>query len=271
MILVIYNQKKDFGNYLKQIEDLCAPFDVRVKLNGQYPLKKAKNEEDLKLVVAIGGDGTMLSALHYIGEREIPLLPVHFGTLGFISSITPDEGLSLLKTFLSEDKKNIKLEKRNTIQVHLRKKVYRAFNEVVVTRGDSGRLMRLDLSINDKQLTSFRADGLLLSTPTGSTAYNLAAGGPILHPGLEAMIFNPICPHSLTLKPLIVPKDDRFDIRITPPENDKAVLVIDGLPISDLKSQESISCHIGEERFYLLKRPDENYYQTLKSKMHWGM
>ena len=170
--------------------------------------------EGCQLVIVLGGDGTLLSAARAVGDREIPLLAVNLGSLGFLTAITVDEFLPELERFFNGEHKISKrrmlhadLERAGTIAAR-----YGALNDVVVTKASIARMIEVEVQINRHKMCTYRADGLIVCSPTGSTAYSLAAGGPIVFPTVEAVCITPICPHMLTNRPVIVPSDVEITI-----------------------------------------------------------
>ena len=221
-------------------------------------------------VLTLGGDGTLLTALRRLGDHVLPILGVNFGKLGFLTSLTQaelDEGLrSLANDSLLHSPRNLlrcEVEKRDGTRLEVR-----ALNDVVLSWGTSSHIAHLDVEINGSQITTYTCDGLILSTPTGSTGHSLSAGGPILHPESDALLISPICPHSMTVRPVVVPGDAKLQIR--PCENSKTlVLAADGQPLCDVEPGDRISATPSRISVDLLQLPGYNYWNVLESKLHW--
>lgn len=280
MTTLVYNHEKKCEDAVGKIVRRLGTLGVSVRLVSRFPFaakdKRAIREADF--LITVGGDGTVLSALSELRDLGTRVLPVNFGTLGFVSSVSVGETLSLLDSYFKglsnpNDKKNsYRLDARPVLEVVYKGGRHFAFNEAVLSNRSSGKLLRFDALVNGVRLTSFRADGVLLSTATGSTAYNLAAGGPLLHPGIEALIFNPICPHSLTVRPLVLPGHDLLEIEARSPiAKEGAALIVDGIIQKKIPSGEKVSFRLSPEKLSFVKPATENYYSILKEKMKWGM
>lgn len=222
-------------------------------------------------VVVLGGDGTLLSASHVI-ERPIPVVGVNFGSLGFLTEVTIDELYETVESVLDG---TYRYEERRM----LRARVERArqedvtgdvLNDVVITKAALSRIIELDVSVDGSFVSSFRADGLIVSSPTGSTAYNLAAGGPILHPHLPAIVLTPICPHMLTNRPLVVADDQAVEVRIGSTREGEVHITFDGQRGFALEAGDLITVTRSPRALRLVKAPDRDYYEVLRTKLKWG-
>ncbi len=223
-------------------------------------------------VVVLGGDGTMLGAARKLGRYGLPILGVNLGGLGFLTEI-PLERLYPVIEMMIEDR--LEVESR----VMLENKVFRkgkellrfqVLNDVVINKRILARIIDLDVTINDEFLTTFRADGLIISTPTGSTAYNLSAGGPILYPTLETFVLTPICPFALTNRPIIVPNTDVIRIKMGKQSNERVILTFDGQVGFDFYEGDELIISKSEEKIKLLTPPDHSYFKILRTKLMWG-
>jgi len=222
-------------------------------------------------VIVLGGDGTLLGAARKVGRYGLPILGVNLGGLGFLTEIP-------LKMLYRDMEKliagEITVETRLMLQAHVfrdnnEKCSFSVLNDVVINKGALARIIDLGVSIDDRFLTTFRADGLIISTPTGSTGYNLSAGGPILYPDLEALIVTPICPLSLTHRPIILPDSSVIEIKIG--ENSEEVtLTFDGQVGFDLMDNDRVIISKSEEKLRLIKSPEQDYFDILRTKLKWG-
>ena len=223
-------------------------------------------------LVVLGGDGTLLAAAQLLGRRSVPVVGVNFGSLGFLTEITLAELYPALEGVLSGV---YRYEERRM----LRAEVLRdgatlaggdALNDVVVTKASVvSRIIELDVRVDDVFVSLFRADGLIVCSPTGSTAYNLAAGGPILHPALSALVLTPICPHMLTNRPLVVADDSRVVVRLHTPDVE-AHVTLDGQRAVPLASGDQVAVTRSPRTLRLVKSPGRDYFEVLRTKLKWG-
>ncbi|MCG2676569.1 NAD(+)/NADH kinase [bacterium] len=219
----------------------------------------------------MGGDGTLLRAVRMLKGKEIPILGVNLGGLGFLTEVTLGELYKTLSDVLAD---RYRLEKRIGLEATLyrgRKRIATstALNDCVITKGVLSRLIRLDAFIGKEYLTTYAADGLIISTSTGSTAHSLSAGGPIVHPGIPAIILTPICPHTLSNRPLIISGEEEIRIRIASPHPDIA-LTLDGQEVIKLKEKDVIRIKKASSKIGLIVPKKKSYYQVLRKKLKWG-
>ena len=226
--------------------------------------------ERIDLLVVLGGDGTLLHGAELVADRGIPILGVNLGHLGFLTSCPPAEALATLAAAL--DGKLVQ-EERMRLRVELIREsgavtVAWACNDVVVSQSVA-RLMDLEARLDGKLVSTYRADGLIVSTPTGSTAYNLAAGGPILTPDLQVMVLTPICPHTLAHRPLVVAATSRMTIRLAAPARD-VLLTVDGQAIDGLGDHDLVEVHAASRPLKLYLPWHTSYFDILREKLQWG-
>lgn len=279
MVVIIANvQKSNTLKYVEVSKKALDKFKRAYKVIADFPFKKADRSliRQADFLISIGGDGTILSALSYPEARRLPILPVNSGTLGFISSVKSNQLKTLLVSYLegkgSDKHSGFVIENRSSIQVSIKDKHYFAFNDAVIYRGNQGKLITIDAFISGISTVSFRSDGLIVCTATGSTAYNLSSGGPILHPSIPAMIFNPICPHSLTLTPIVIPGDGVIEVKAYHEnESTPVYLNLDGIKQKKIAPCTSIKFTLNHHLIKLIKPKEEHYFTVLKEKMHWGI
>ena len=227
--------------------------------------------ENVDLIVSLGGDGTMLSVARFVGTRQVPVLGVNLGSLGYLTEFTKEE----LFVALEELREGcFFLDRRMLLDVQLTRgdKIIasqRALNEAVVNFGSPVRMVELECRINGMFVNSFRADGMILATPTGSTAYSLSAGGPIVHPSMSAILLTPICPHTLSNRPVVVPGESVVDL-IFPASNDVLMLTVDGQVQIALQSDDKITVLRSQTTFDLIRPTNRNYFEVLRRKLKWG-
>jgi NAD+ kinase len=221
-----------------------------------------------EFVLVLGGDGTLLSAARAIGEAEIPMLAVNLGSLGFLTEVRLDE---LYSTLTAVAEGSCPLESRALIQCRLIREgqelaSYHALNDAVI-KSTVARLIGFELRVNGEHVVEYQADGVIVATPTGSTAYSLAAGGPVLMPSVDAILLTPICPHSLTHRPLVVGGDARISVRLNSGAN--GVLSVDGQVGMPVAQGDQIDCCKAPHRVKLL-RMRRSFFDILRSKLRWG-
>jgi len=226
---------------------------------------------DLYCVFVLGGDGTFLSAARWIRDNDIPILGVKFGDVGFLAETAAGSLFEVAEAVL---KNNFETRIRSRIQVRvLRDKQEIAcetvLNDIVINKGALARLAHIDTYINGHYLTTYKSDGLIVATPTGSTAYSLAAGGPILHPAVSAMIMTPICPFTLTNRPLIVPDTVTIEIRLAKMSSD-IMLTFDGQKGMVIDEHDIILVRKSEHPIRMIVMPERHYFDVLKAKLKWS-
>ncbi len=219
--------------------------------------------------LAIGGDGTMLSAVRACASAGVAVAGISAGWLGFLPEISPESMYAALSRIINGD---YKVESRMMLRAVVADRIDAiGFNDIVVRQGVTGRLVHLDVSVAGHHLGHFSADGLLVCTPTGSTAYGLAAGGPIVHPATSAMTLVPICPHSLSFRPVVIPAGDALEILCSGNQNgDKMMITIDGQEPVDIFPGDIVTVSPAEEKAKLIKLGLTSFYDRLRDKLDWG-
>jgi NAD+ kinase len=223
------------------------------------------------MIVVLGGDGTLLSIARLVGNHNVPIVGVNLGGLGFLTEIHLEELYPVLERVMRGDYETD--EREVLIASVLRRGEKRAefsvLNDAVINKGALARIIDLETSINGEYLVTFKSDGLILSTPTGSTAYNLSAGGPIVYPSLHCIIVTPICSHTLTNRPIVIP--DEVIIRIVLKTHDQEViLTLDGQQGFALEYGDVVEVRKAPSRIYLVKSPYRHYFGLLREKLKWG-
>ncbi len=225
---------------------------------------------DYDLVVVLGGDGTLLSVARSL-EKEVPVLGVNLGNLGFLTEVRRGELYPALMRVLDGD---FEIEKRSLLDVVHRSsngggEVYRVLNDAVINKSALARIVELRLEVNGRRVTSYRSDGLIISTPTGSTAYNLSADGPIVYPTLPVVVLTPICPHTLSQRPIVVPEDSTVQVTLVT-EAEEVYLTLDGQEGTSLKTGDTITVRRSAAVVRLARVVDRTFYDNLRDKLHWG-
>jgi NAD+ kinase len=239
--------------------------------NGAQSCSKKMMAAKADLIISLGGDGTLLNIAPLVERPEVPILGVNMGGLGFITEVAVDEFESVLSKTLEGD---YEVEKRMTLEVRVignknRRHKFRVLNDAVITKGARSRIIDLETYVGNDYLCTYRADGLIISTPTGSTAYSLAAAGPILEPTLGAVVLSPICPHTLTNRPIVVPSHATIRVALRS-FGDTVILIPDGQPGVRLNNGDKVEARDYGLPVSLIKVPSRSYYEILREKLKWG-
>jgi NAD+ kinase len=239
--------------------------------DGGFPREQMPDGFDL--VIVLGGDGTLLSAARAVGPRETPLLAVNLGGLGFMMTTRAEELFDELSRVLEG---NYSIQSRRVLEAEVVREGrtlqhFFALNDVVVNKLSIARLLHLDAYVDNEFVCRYRADGLIISTPTGSTAYSLAAGGPIMFPSVQAICLTPICPHTLTNRPVVVPETSRVEVVIQEGDPDGSTfLTADGQVGLDLRNQDRVHTHCAAHRVRTIQPRQLSFFEVLRTKMNWG-
>jgi NAD+ kinase len=222
------------------------------------------------LLVVLGGDGTLLSMARAIGDLGVPILGVNLGGLGFLTATTLDEMLPALEAVLAG---RMATEERMLLAARLVRGgqtigEYSALNDVVITKSAMSRIVDLAVSVGGRHAISYRADGLIISTPTGSTAYNLSTGGPILFPTMDAVVLTPIAPHTLSNRPIVIPGAERIEVTLL--DDQDVMLTMDGQVGVPLRERDTVEVQQAATRIRLLRFPNKDFFSVLRTKLKWG-
>jgi len=223
------------------------------------------------LILVLGGDGTMIATARMIGDTEVPVLGVNYGGLGYLAEFRIEELFAALESILAG---NYKLQRRLMLSIELRRgeKIVtgnRVLNDAVVNKSALARIIEIETYLNEQFVNSFRADGLIVSTPTGSTAYNLSAGGPVIFPSMNAVVITPICPFTLSNRPIVVPDDSLIEVRLKT-GNEEVALTLDGQVGFPLQVGDRIVIRKSNTTFNLIQPANRNYFDVLRDKLKWG-
>jgi NAD+ kinase len=224
-----------------------------------------------QILLVLGGDGTMLAAARLAAPRGIPILPINMGSLGFLTSFTVEELYPALGDTLEG---RFSLSERVMISVELERAgklidTQRVLNEVVINKGALARMIELELAVDSDFVCRYRADGLIVASPTGSTAYSLSAGGPIVHPAVEAFVITPICPHTLSDRPLVIRDSCSIDMKLTG-NTESVFLTLDGQRGIPLQPTDRVRISRAKDLLMLIQPPKKSYFEILRSKLKWG-
>jgi len=263
----------DLINWLssQEVEAILNPktaqlFDTAVSQATDEELPK-----QVDMIIVLGGDGTLLSVARLIKGRKIPLLGVNLGGLGFLTEVSLSELYPTLKRIFKLD---YSLDPRITLSSTLYRQGKRiarhtVLNDMVINKSALARIIDLEVLIDNQFVALFKADGLIISTPTGSTAYNLAAGGPIIFPNMNALVLTPICPHSLSNRAIVISDEAKVEV-ILKTKNEDVFLTLDGQVGFALQPEDRVVVKRGKNKIYLIQSPQKNYFEVLRDKLLWG-
>ena len=247
---------------------------VDSELGKNLKLKKSIDQADIpkhvELVIVFGGDGTFLSVSKQVNEFDIPILGINSGGLGFLTEFTVSELYPIMERIIKDD---YEIEERGMISASVYKKnkktgTYTVLNDLVINNGKVSRIIDLAIYAEGKHITTFKADGIIFSTPTGSTAYSLSAGGPIAHPTLPVTLITPICPHILTNRPLVVSNEMEVTVKVL--TEGSSYLTLDGQETVKVGLNDEIKLKKSDSKVKLIKSPFRDYFSILKTKLMWG-
>jgi len=222
------------------------------------------------LVIAIGGDGTMLHAARNVAGRDVPLVGINRGRLGFLTDVSPEQLRDALDAILEG---NYLAERRLTLTARVGTRqagTLFALNDIVLQKGDTGRLLDFTTEVDDVYVNTHRGDGLIVATPTGSTAYALSCSGPIIQPNVDALVLVPICPHTLSDRPLVLPSSSEIRVTLDNAGGSEAHVVCDGESLARMAAGDVLTVALAKQPVTLLHPREYNYYELLRSKLNWG-
>ena len=224
------------------------------------------------LAVVVGGDGTLLAAARLLGDKQVPILAINYGGLGFLTEVTLEEMYPALEQVLAG---HFATEERMMMDVAVSRAkkslaTYRALNDIVINRGILSRMIALEARVDGHEVARFRSDGLIVATPTGSTAYNLSAGGPIIFPTMHAMVLTPICSHTLTNRPIVLPPDVQIEITLQSSQEEEVHVTVDGQVGLKLQPGDLLTIVKSAVVVRLVSPTDKNYFDVLRGKLKWG-
>ncbi|MDT4968181.1 MAG: kinase [Acidobacteriota bacterium] len=223
------------------------------------------------LIVVLGGDGTMIATARLIGDYDVPVVGINYGTLGYLAEFRVEEMFTALESIFQGD---YRIDTRVRLAVDLMRgdeilRHSRVLNDVVINKSALARIIELEAFMNGQLISAFRADGLIISTPTGSTAYNLSAGGPVIYPSMNAVVITPICPFTLSDRPIVVPDDAVIELGLRTP-NEEVVLTLDGQVGLPIKPEHRVRIRKSLTTFKIVQPKNRNYFEVLREKLRWG-
>ena len=263
---------RDIAKWLQDrgVEPLLGP--EASKASGLPGMPRSELADKVDLIVVLGGDGTLLAVARAIGERAVPILGVNLGTLGYLAEISLDELFPTLEGVLAGD---LRIETRMRLDVHAERDGneigrYLALNDAVIAKTALSRMIDLKAWADDVEVTTYHGDGLIAATPTGSSAYSLSAGGPLLLPGIGAIVLTPICPHALTQRPIVLPEVCRVAIEVIDMRGGEVHLTVDGQVSCELQEGDRVSVCASNRPLQMLVPADRNRFEVMRNKLRWG-
>ena len=240
-------------------------------INETSSYEKREISQQADLLIVLGGDGTLLSVARAAHPHNIPILAVNLGSLGFLAEISIDELYPTLENILAG---KFEIENRMLLNACIWRngekiEDHNVLNDVVINKGAVARVINLQVLVNGQYMTSYRADGLIIATPTGSTAYSLSAGGPIIHPSMHTLVLSPICPFTLTNRSILIPDQSIIQVKLAA-EYDDVRVTLDGQEGYDMRAGDILKIKKTKTSLQLIRGPNKNYYQILRDKLHWG-
>src|SRR5882724_3188089 len=232
--------------------------------------RKPELPAQVDLLLVLGGDGTLLSMARLVGDLGVPILGVNLGGLGFLTALTVDELFPALEAYLGG---GLVVEERMMLAAAVLREGerlvdYVALNDMVITKSAMSRIIRLEVAVDGELATAYRADGLIISTPTGSTAYCLSAGGPIVFPTMDAVVLTPICSHTLTNRPIVLPGADRIEVTLL--ADQEVMATVDGQVGVGLRERDTVEIQKAASRIRLVRFPQKDFFSVLRTKLKWG-
>lgn len=265
----------DVVPYLKKTTDILKEMKVEIVLEDiaanlihmESDIPREQIGEQVDIIILIGGDGTLLSVAKQAVNNNIPIAGFNLGSLGFLTELCIDNlENSIVEIFTSE----AKVSERKLLELNFKGDEYLALNDIVTSKGYIARIINLMLSINGDEVAEIKSDGLIISTPTGSTAYSLSAGGPIVAPDVNGMVITPLCPHSLTLRPFVIPDSSTIRVKLTS-ESQKVFITIDGQTAIPITTGDYFDVCIYRKKLKIIGSKDMNYFRLLSEKLKWAL
>jgi inorganic polyphosphate/ATP-NAD kinase len=267
------NSKVNKKNKVEKVRIIKSGYGNEELLKSFYNYLKEKNIQEVfgveqaDLIISLGGDGTMLISAKEAIRGNIPVLAINMGSLGYLAEIKPQDAVKILQDY---ENGNYKLEERSFLEVRYEDNIFYGLNELVITKGGhEAHLIQVEVYSNDIFVNKYRADGIIVATPTGSTAYSLSAGGSIVHPGLNALTITPLAPQSLTARPIIVNGCEVLSFKATS-RDDAVHLNIDGNQWFQIQKGDLVSARISDKKVKIIKPMNSDYYSILRQKLKWG-
>ncbi|HAK46589.1 MAG TPA: ATP-NAD kinase [Spirochaeta sp.] len=271
-VIIVNLLKNEAEQLVNEITDYLRSKNIQSEVFGYSGEPITPEIENADVAFALGGDGTVLFSARTLAKLRVPVLAVNMGDFGFITEVCKDEWKDTFEDFLNGQ---LELSKRlmlKTCIIRDKKKIaeFHCLNDSVISAYGISKMIRLSVSLNETTLGKYRADGVIVSTPTGSTAYSAAAGGPLLEPEMDAVLLNPICPFSLSNRPLVIPSDKKIKIFVEHEQRAEVMLTVDGQTVFPLKPEDVVTFEQAPEKALLISSDKRNFYEILRAKLKWS-
>jgi NAD+ kinase len=272
VLIVVNSRKDDVGSVVETISEFTRAKGGETILVDFTGTVSRQSVSDVDLAVSLGGDGTLLTCARLLAEKEIPILAVNMGDFGFITEVSKNELSETLEKFLSGE---IGVSERLMLSVSVVRgdrevADFQGLNEAVIAIMGKSRMIRLKVFLSDTYVGRYRADGVIVATPTGSTAYSMAAGGPIVYPEMEAFVLTPICPFSLSNRPTVVPATEVLRVEVEEPQKAGIVLTVDGQETFTLAPRDGVLIRRAPHKALIIRSDKRSFYEVLRSKLNWA-
>jgi NAD+ kinase len=272
VIIFVNSLKEEAVALRRQVEQYLRRLSIATETIPVDERKFPPIPENTDLAITLGGDGTLLYGAHCLAGCNVPILAVNLGDFGFITEISSSEWADVLTNYLEG---RLGVSRRVMFDARLRRadrtlQSFSGLNDAVVRAGDFARIIALRVHLSNTYVARYRADGLIVATPTGSTAYSMSAGGPILHPEMDAFILNPICPFTLSNRPIVMPGEETCILEVEADQRTKIVLVIDGQEVCELEPRDRVVFSKSAKHTFIIQSDKRNFYEVLRSKLNWA-
>lgn len=259
---------KELMNYFQRKQMECVLEEVASqKMAEEKGVKREELPGAVDMVMVLGGDGTLISIAHLAAQNQVPVLGVNMGSLGFLTEVPLNEMYLTLQSLLEGNERII--SSRRMLVASFRGKDYHCLNDVVINKGALARMIECRIWVDNEEIATPRADGFIISTPTGSTAYSLSAGGPIMQPYIPALILAPICPHTLTFRPMVISSRSRVRIKMLT-QGEEVYLTLDGQRGHLVRKNDEVAIRSSRLELQLISSPERNFFDLLQEKLGWG-
>lgn len=272
-VLVIVNlSKNDAQALIGEIQDHLEGLGIRPVVFAFRGKPSPPSVAAVDLAISVGGDGTVLFSSRLLSGTNVPILPVNLGNFGFITEVSKAEWRDAFDSYLRGE---LGISERLMVQVTILRNgavvaCQKGLNDAVISSAGISKIVNLGVALSNTPLGGYRADGVIIATPTGSTGYSVAAGGPITHPEMEAMIISPICPFSLSNRPIVVPGDETIDIHVLPDQRADVILTVDGQTALPLVPGDRVRFERAEEKARIVRSNRRNFYEVVRAKLKWS-
>ena len=268
--LLVHKPGNPDALFVEEVTDFLRSQSVQVHLLGADAEIQPHQKPDIAL--SLGGDGTLLNCARIVAEMETPILPINLGTFGFITEIAKPEWTESFRRYINGQ---LSVSSRLMVVASVIRRgreisCFRGLNDAVISAGGTPKIARLKVTLSGTSVGGYRADGVILSTPTGSTAYSMAAGGPILHPEMQALVLNPVCPFTLSNRPLVVPADEVVEVAVEEAQSTEVILTVDGQGAITLHPADRVVIKRYEHSALIIQSDRRNFYEVLRRKLHWA-